>query len=50
MLSSQRLLQTLGYYRLILISFYLEAGAALVMLLLGQSHYYILAFFITCNM
>ncbi|XP_023691282.2 transmembrane protein 180-like [Paramormyrops kingsleyae] len=49
-LSSQRLLQSLGYYRLILLSFYLEAGAALVMLLLGQSHYYILAVFIICNM
>ncbi|MBN3303832.1 MF13A protein, partial [Amia calva] len=49
-LGSQRLLRTVGYYRLILLTFYLEVGAAGVMLLLGPQHYYILALFLTTNM
>ncbi|XP_036409039.1 transmembrane protein 180 [Megalops cyprinoides] len=46
-LSSQRLLRGLGYYRLILITFYVEVGAAAVMLLLGPQHHYVLALFLT---
>ncbi|XP_028843750.1 transmembrane protein 180-like [Denticeps clupeoides] len=49
-LSSQKLLQVFGYYRLILLTFYLEAGGAAVMFLLGPRHYYILAFFLTANL
>ncbi|KAJ8344928.1 hypothetical protein SKAU_G00291210 [Synaphobranchus kaupii] len=49
-LCSQGLLQKVGYYRLILLSFYLEVGVALVMLLLGPQHHYILAFFLTTIM
>ncbi|XP_071766559.1 transmembrane protein 180-like [Centroberyx gerrardi] len=49
-LSSQSLLQGLGYYRIILLTFYVEAGMAVVMLALGPHHYYILAFFLIINM
>ncbi|XP_041823507.1 transmembrane protein 180 [Melanotaenia boesemani] len=49
-LSSQSLLHGLGYYKIILYTFYLEAGMAVVMLTLGPQHYYILAFFLTINM
>ncbi|XP_056607709.1 transmembrane protein 180-like isoform X2 [Triplophysa dalaica] len=49
-LCCQNLLQRFGYYRLILITFYVEAGAAILMLLLGPSHYYCLALFFTGNM
>ncbi|KAK6481759.1 transmembrane protein 180 [Huso huso] len=49
-LSSQNLLRTLGYYRVIMFTFYVEAGAAAVMFLLGPQHYYILALFLTGNM
>ncbi|XP_022523817.2 transmembrane protein 180-like [Astyanax mexicanus] len=49
-LGSQNLLHKFGYYQLILMTFYMEAGAAAVMLLLGPSHYYCLALFITANM
>ncbi|KAJ8383974.1 hypothetical protein AAFF_G00212180 [Aldrovandia affinis] len=49
-LSSQRLLQKFGYYRLILLSFYLEVGAAAAMLLVGPRHPYILALFLTTIM
>ncbi|XP_051995934.1 transmembrane protein 180-like [Xyrauchen texanus] len=49
-LCSQNLLQKFGYYRLILITFYVEAGAAVIMLLLGPRNYYFLAFFLTLNM
>lgn len=49
-LGSQRLLHGLGYYRIILLTFYIEFGLALVMLALGPQHYYILAFFLTINM
>ncbi|XP_076866250.1 transmembrane protein 180-like [Brachyhypopomus gauderio] len=49
-LSCQRLLHVFGYYRLILLTFCVEAGAAGLMLLLGPSHYYCLALFITGTM
>lgn len=49
-LSCQRLLRGLGYYRIILFTFYLEAGMAALMLALGPQHYYILAFFLTVSM
>ncbi|XP_029913354.1 transmembrane protein 180-like [Myripristis murdjan] len=49
-LSSQSLLHSIGYYRIILLSFYTEFGMALVMMALGSHHYYILAFFLTINM
>lgn len=49
-LSSQRFLQRFGYYRLILITFYVEVAGAAIMLLLGRHHYYLLAFFLTANM
>ncbi|XP_010895714.2 transmembrane protein 180 [Esox lucius] len=49
-LSGHRLLHRLGYYKIILLTFYVEAGMAAAMLLLGPYHYYILAFFLTANM
>ncbi|XP_030646164.1 transmembrane protein 180-like [Chanos chanos] len=49
-LCSQSLLHKFGYYKLILITFYVEAGAAVFMLLLGPKHYRILALFLTGNM
>lgn len=49
-LCTQNLLHVIGYYRLILITFIIEAVAAVVMYLLGSSHYYCLALFITVNM
>ncbi|KAM4597838.1 transmembrane protein 180-like isoform 2-T2 [Polymixia lowei] len=49
-LSSQNLLHSLGYYKIILFTFYIEAGMAVVMLALGPYHYHILAFFLTTNM
>ncbi|XP_070703255.1 transmembrane protein 180-like [Pempheris klunzingeri] len=49
-LSCQHLLHGLGYYRIILFTFYMEAGMAAIMLALGPQHYYILAFFLTVNM
>lgn len=49
-LSSQSLLHGLGYYRIILFTFYAEAVMAAIMLVLGPQHYYILAFFLTVNM
>ncbi|XP_049417875.1 transmembrane protein 180-like isoform X1 [Epinephelus fuscoguttatus] len=49
-LSCQRLLHDLGYYRIILYTFYIEAGMAAVMLALGPQHHYVLAFFLTVNM
>ncbi|KAG7272712.1 hypothetical protein CRUP_029651 [Coryphaenoides rupestris] len=48
-LSSQSLLLRLGYYQMILWTFYAEAAMAVVMLALGPQHYYILAFFLTAN-
>ncbi|XP_072299453.1 transmembrane protein 180-like [Eucyclogobius newberryi] len=49
-LSCQSLLHRVGYYRIILITFYVEAGMAAAMLALGPQHYYILALFLTVNM
>lgn len=49
-LSCQNLLHNLGYYRIILFTFYIETGMAAVMLILGSQHYFILAFFLTVNM
>ncbi|XP_074553059.1 transmembrane protein 180-like [Halichoeres trimaculatus] len=49
-LSCQSLLHSLGYYRVILLTFYTEAVMAAVMLILGPQHYYVLAFFMTINM
>ncbi|KAM9843872.1 transmembrane protein 180-like [Aulostomus maculatus] len=49
-LSCERLLHGLGYYRIILFTFYVEAVLAAVMFVLGPQHYYILAFFLTLNM
>ncbi|CAG11415.1 unnamed protein product [Tetraodon nigroviridis] len=49
-LSSQGLLHSLGYYRIILYTFYLEAGLAALVLVLGPQHYYLLAFFLTVTM
>ncbi|XP_036003926.1 uncharacterized protein LOC118566324 [Fundulus heteroclitus] len=46
-LSSQSLLQSLGYYKIILFTFIFEAGLAVVMLALGPQRYYFLAFFLT---
>lgn len=49
-LCSQKLLHRIGYYRIILMTFYVEAGAAIIMLLLGPGSYYFLALFLTGNM
>uniref|UniRef100_A0A3Q3X8A3 Uncharacterized protein n=1 Tax=Mola mola TaxID=94237 RepID=A0A3Q3X8A3_MOLML len=49
-LGCQSLLHGLGYYRIILYTFYLEAGMAAVMLALGPQQYYCLAVFVTVNM
>lgn len=49
-LSSQSLLQGIGYYRIILYTFYLEAGLAALVLVLGPQHYYVLAVFLTLTM
>ncbi|XP_014859872.1 transmembrane protein 180-like [Poecilia latipinna] len=49
-LSSQSLLQSLGYYKIILFTFILEGGMAVLMFILGPQRYYFLAFFLTINM
>ena len=49
-LSSQSLLHGLGYYKIILCTFYIEAGMSALMLALGHQHYYVLAIFLTINM
>ncbi|MEQ2225013.1 hypothetical protein ILYODFUR_013214 [Ilyodon furcidens] len=49
-LSSQSLLHSIGYYRIILFTFIFEAGMAALMLALGPQRYYFLAFFLTINM
>ncbi|XP_024128440.1 transmembrane protein 180 [Oryzias melastigma] len=49
-LVSQGLLQDLGYYKVILFTFYVEVGMAILMLTLGPHHYYVLAIFLTTNM
>ncbi|XP_052617152.1 transmembrane protein 180-like [Peromyscus californicus insignis] len=46
-LLGQSWLKKYGYYKIILISFYLEGAAAIVMLLLGQEYYYCLAVYFT---
>ncbi|KAM6166299.1 transmembrane protein 180-like [Erethizon dorsatum] len=43
-------LKKFGYYKVILISFYLEGAASIVMLLLGQEYYYCLALYLTIIM
>ncbi|XP_038007104.1 transmembrane protein 180-like isoform X5 [Motacilla alba alba] len=48
-LLSHASLKKFGYYRIILFSFYYEGVAAAVMCLLGQEHYYLLAFYVTTN-
>ncbi|KAM7386858.1 hypothetical protein PAMA_009475 [Pampus argenteus] len=49
-LSCEKLLRGIGYYRIILFTFYMEAAMAAIMLALGPQHYYILASFLTVNM
>ncbi|XP_029946458.1 transmembrane protein 180-like [Salarias fasciatus] len=49
-LSGQRLLHSVGYYKIILYTFYIEAGMATVMLALGPQYHYVLAFFLTVTM
>ncbi|XP_075830959.1 transmembrane protein 180-like [Microtus pennsylvanicus] len=49
-LLGQSWLKKYGYYKIILISFYLEGAAAIVMLLLGQEYYYCLAVYLTVIM
>ncbi|KAM4632155.1 transmembrane protein 180-like [Discoglossus pictus] len=49
-LLSHSLLGRIGYYKMILYAFYVEAVAAVVLLLIGPQHYYILAVFLTGNM
>ncbi|CAJ1074990.1 Hypothetical predicted protein [Xyrichtys novacula] len=48
-LSCQGVLHSLGYYKIMLFTFYTEVVMAAVMLVLGPQHYYILAFFLTVN-
>ncbi|XP_044513384.1 transmembrane protein 180-like [Gracilinanus agilis] len=49
-LISHSWLKKFGYYKVILFSFYIEGAAAAVMFILGQEHYYILAFYLTASM
>nr|XP_057905828.1 transmembrane protein 180-like [Doryrhamphus excisus] len=49
-LSCERLLHGLGYYRIILYTFYLEVAMGAFMLALGWQHYRILALFLTMSM
>ncbi|XP_066496837.1 transmembrane protein 180-like isoform X1 [Tiliqua scincoides] len=49
-LISQTLLRKLGYYKIILFSFYLEGIAAAVMFVLGPEYYYLVAVYLTANM
>ncbi|XP_029365310.1 transmembrane protein 180-like [Echeneis naucrates] len=49
-LSFQHLLHDVGYYRIILFTFYMEVAMAAIMLAFGPQHYYILAIFLTVNM
>ncbi|XP_012500392.1 PREDICTED: transmembrane protein 180 [Propithecus coquereli] len=46
-LTSRSWLKKCGYYKIILISFYLEGTASIVMLLLGQQYYYCFALYLT---
>ncbi|XP_056389852.1 transmembrane protein 180-like isoform X3 [Hyla sarda] len=43
-------LSSIGYYKVILYGFYVEAFSAVLMLFLGPQHYYILATFLITNM
>ncbi|XP_058536243.1 transmembrane protein 180 isoform X2 [Ochotona princeps] len=43
-------LKKFGYYKIILVSFYLEGTASIVMLLLGADYYYCLALYLTLIM
>lgn len=49
-LSCQNLLHGIGYYRIILFTFFMEVGMAALMLAVGPQHYYILAVFLTVSM
>ncbi|XP_049495118.1 transmembrane protein 180-like isoform X2 [Panthera uncia] len=49
-LISQSWLKKFGYYKIILISFYLEGTASIFMSLLGQQYYYLLALYLTIIM
>lgn len=49
-LSCGRLLHGLGYYKIILSTFFIEAGMSVLMLALGSKSYQILALFLTLNM
>lgn len=49
-LSCQRLLRIVGYYRIILMTFLVEAVMSVIMFILGPQHYFLLALFLTINM
>ncbi|XP_040295919.1 transmembrane protein 180-like [Bufo bufo] len=49
-LINHSLLSSIGYYKVILYAFYIEAISAVLMLVIGPLHYYILAVFLTTNM
>ncbi|XP_062999115.1 transmembrane protein 180-like [Elgaria multicarinata webbii] len=49
-LISHALLRKVGYYKVVLFSFYLEGIAAAIMFVLGPEHYYLLAIYLTANM
>ncbi|XP_073447135.1 transmembrane protein 180-like [Aquarana catesbeiana] len=49
-LISHSLLLNIGYYKVILWGFYVEVISAVLMLLIGPQHYYILATFLVTNM
>uniref|UniRef100_A0A8C5W7G8 Transmembrane protein 180 n=1 Tax=Leptobrachium leishanense TaxID=445787 RepID=A0A8C5W7G8_9ANUR len=49
-LISHSVLTRNGYYKVILYGFYVEAFAAVCMLIVGPQHYYVLAVFLTMNM
>ncbi|KAM4697761.1 transmembrane protein 180-like [Rhinophrynus dorsalis] len=49
-LISHNFLMKIGYYKMILYAFYVEGIAAVLMLLIGAQHYYVLAVFLTTNM
>ncbi|XP_077131159.1 transmembrane protein 180-like [Ranitomeya variabilis] len=49
-LISHSLLSRIGYYKVILYGFYVEAISAVLMVFIGPQHYYILATFLVTNM
>ncbi|XP_063790527.1 transmembrane protein 180-like [Pseudophryne corroboree] len=49
-LLSHSLLLRIGYYKVILYGFYIEAVSAVLMILIGPQHYYVLAVFLITNM